>query len=277
MECLSFCFLALSYSACLDEIPLNNSENGLNRIMIRGKLSYGAPSKVSVTITDLSDFIIVDAPVPITEAQVSLQSDNGQMLDIPMTVPGVFELEIPQQHPNLPIEIGKSYQIHANLAGRGHYESTLEPLLAVPAIGAIHKSVVERPVLDDLENIESRLFMEITLDTSLEQPAGGNRSFLKWEFEGTYRFPESAIAAEPLKPVNVCYNFDPLNLNKVVVFNGNQAAKPVLSNHFLLEELLDSRFYRGFYLKVVQQSLSEGAFKYWKELNNVIDRDGSFF
>ena len=80
-----------------------------------------------------------------------------------------------------------------------------------------------------------------------------------------------------LVPSRLCYNFDPLNLDKVVVFDGNQAAQPILNNHFLLEEPLDFRFYRGFYLKIVQQSLSEGAFKYWKELNSVIDRDGSFF
>ncbi len=274
---LLVCILALGYFACLDEIPLANSENTLDRIMIRGKLSYGTPSMVSLAISDLSDFSPSDSPVPIVDAIVLLKSANGEAVAIPMTTIGSYELAIPSNHPTMPIEIGQSYQVTVQLPNNRNYESTLEPLIGVPAIKAVHKNVIERPVLDDLENIESRLFLEITLDTPLELPNNPNRSFLKWEFEGTYRFPESAIATEPLKPVNVCYNFDPLNLDKVVVFDGNQAAQPILNNHFLLEEPLDFRFYRGFYLKIVQQSLSEGAFKYWKELNTIIDRDGSFF
>ena len=274
---LPISLLALGYFACLDEIPLTNSENSLDRIMIRGKLSYGTPSKVSVVLSDLSDFSPGDSPVPIVDAIVLLKSESGEAVEIPMTTIGAYELDIPSNHPTMTIEIGQSYQVTVQLPNNRNYESTLEPLIGVPTIKAVHKNVVERPVLDDLENIESRLFLEITLDTPLELPNNPSRSFLKWEFEGTYRFPESAIATEPLKPVKVCYNFDPLNLDKVVVFNGNQAAQPILNNHFLLEEPLDFRFYRGFYLKIVQQSLSEGAFKYWKELNTIIDRDGSFF
>ena len=239
---LLVCILALGYFACLDEIPLANSENTLDRIMIRGKLSYGTPSMVSLAISDLSDFSPSDSPVPIVDAIVLLKSAKGEAVAIPMTTIGSYELAIPSNHPTMPIEIGQSYQVTVQLPNNRNYESTLEPLIGVPAIKAVHKNVIERPVLDDLENIESRLFLEITLDTPLELPNNPNRSFLKWEFEGTYRFPESTIATEPLKPVNVCYNFDPLNLDKVVVFDGNQAAQPILNNHFLLEEPLDFRF-----------------------------------
>ena len=274
---LTVFLLALFCFACLDEIPFGNSENTLQSIMIRGKLRYGSPSNIQVNISDLSDFVKYDFPNPIIDAQVILKSASGGSLEIPMINAGTYELEILQNHPTIQIEIGQSYQIIVAIPGRGNYESTLEPLLEVPAIEQINKNVLEREVLDDLENIETRLFLEVTVDTPLELPDNPNRSFLKWEFEGAYKFPEATIKTQPLRPLNLCYYFDPLNLDKVVVFNGDRAAQPVLSKHFLMEEPIDFRFFRGFYLNVIQQSLSEGAFKYWQELSNVIDRDGSFF
>jgi len=51
----------------------------------------------------------------------------------------------------------------------------------------------------------------------------------------------------------------------------------VLEKQFIIEEELNHRFARGYYLTVRQQSISEEAFEYWESIRKVVDISGNFF
>ena len=119
--------------------------------------------------------------------------------------------------------------------------------------------------------------MRILVDTEFGFAENEQKPFLKWEFESAYRFPEATIETEPLRPFNLCYYFDDLNLNDVAIFDGNSSSSEKLERHVVLEELIDHRFYRGLYVNVIQQSISQAAFDYWRQVKELINRDGGFF
>ena len=268
---------ALIYPACLDEISLTDSDNPLENIMIRGRLIHGSPSIARINISTLSDFKEFDSPEPIGGAEVFLKDENGNSKLVPMTANGQYETEISAEDPEINILFEKNYQISVDIPGLGKYESSFEPLLPVPPIEAVHKNVVIRTTLDELENIDSSLFIEFLVDTKVVSPEIPEASFLRWKFSGTYKFLESSNVQQPLRPIYLCYFTDHLNLDKISLFNGRETDLSQLTNHLILEEPIDHRFNSGFYLNVVQQSLSEGAFRYWDQINSVIDRNGSFF
>lgn len=268
---------AMLFSTCLDEIKLEVPERGLGSIAIRGKLIHGNPSQVEVSVAKVSDFVQFDSPSPIENALVQLIDQDGNILSLGLEGPGIYRASVLKDNPALSIERGKSYQVRVTLVNGVVLESSLEPLLSVPAIEAIQKEAITREFVNDLGAIESSLYMQFLVDTPLESPDGTEPRFLKWEFECTYRFIEADISDvirfdRPLS----CYFTDPLSLNKIQVFDGPGADGLMLKNHLVLEEPLDHRFYRGYYLTVYQQSLSEGAYNYWSKVGELINRNGNF-
>ena len=265
------------FSTCLDEIKLAVPERGLGSIAIRGKLIYGTPSQVEVSVAEVSNFVEFQAPSPIENALVQLIDEDGNMLSLGVKGAGLYQASIPKDNLALSIERGKSYQVRVTLVNGVVLESNLEPLLSVPAIESIQKEAITRSYVNDLGAIESSLYMKFLVDTQLESPDGTEPRFLKWEFECTYRFIEADISdVIRFDRPHSCYFTDPLSLNKIQVFDGPNAAGLNLNNHLILEEPLDHRFYRGFYLTVYQQSLSESAYNYWSKVGELINRNGSF-
>ena len=265
------------FSSCLDEISLDGQENPLTSIMIRGKLTLGSPSIVEVEITKLSDFIKFEKPEPIEDATVFLSSESGGRSELTTAGNGTYWLYVFESNPDLRIKTGDSYKIELDIPGFGKYESELEPMIEVPQIEKLEIDVIEKQLLNELENIETKTFVSVLVDTDLVISQNTEKAFLRWELEGTYRFPEATIVTQPLRPFNLCYYFDDLNLNDVAIFDGNSNSDGRLERHVVLEEPIDHRYYRGFYVNVVQQSISEGAFNYWSQVKELINRDGGFF
>jgi hypothetical protein len=171
---------------------------------------------------------------------------------------------------------GAAYQLVVELADGSRYESDIEPLWEVPEPVNLAYTIAERVIKNEAGNLETGAFVQFSVNTDLLQTADKQRSFLKWDFLGVYRFTETNLTV-PYPNTRTCYFSEDLHLEKVKAYDGNGNNQDKLLNYVLMEEPLDHRFYDGFYLTVRQQSLSEGAFQYWSRLGELVDRTGNFF
>lgn len=267
----------LLFSACIKEITLEVPEENSPNIAIRGRLLGGDLPVVTVKITSITDFRPSSIPIPVTGASVVLIDEFNRGVDIPMRGPGIYELVIPPGAFELEVKPGAAYQLSVSTPGGRNYLSTFEPLHTVPEPTEIRYTSTRRDVLNEANNIVDREFIQFLLTTPLVTPTNGTRSYLKWDFIGTYRFPESTLAGAFPPQTKTCYITEFLNLEKVIVFDGTKASQDILHDFFLLDEPFNYRFSNGFYLTVRQQSLSENAFRYWDEVSNVVNITGNFF
>jgi len=75
-----------------------------------------------------------------------------------------------------------------------------------------------------------------------------------------------------------CYISEPGDVTNVKLVNGPLLQQDRIENFTVLVDPADQYYYaEGFYLNVYQESLNEGAFTYWQQVSELIDRTGSLF
>jgi hypothetical protein len=267
--------LVLSLWSCLSEISLEVPETNSESIAIRGKLIYGDTSRVSVKITNVSDFTASDVPRAIEGATVELVDESGQRIELFMGEVGIYERIIPGSG-TYTVEPGRNYQLSVRTPEGKTYLSLPETLKAVPEPDGIRPDTIRREILNDVGNLVNQPYLRFLITTPLTTTENGERAYLKWNFTGTYRFTESNLTS-PFPNTRTCYFTDVLDLEHVVVFNGRESEQEILNDFLLLEEELDYRFSEGFYLTAVQESLSEGAYRYWQSAGEIVSLTGNFF
>ena len=275
---IAFCVICngLLFS-CFDEISFKSSEDQFENLVIQGKLIKGNPSIVSVRINELSDFIGFETPVPVDVSSVSLLDENQNTVELALSEPGLFQLEIPEDPSGFVIQSGHAYQIQVVTATGEIYESALDPLLPVPQVSSMNVELIDREEINETGGIQVKSYLKFYINTPLAVASNPQNSFLKWEMEGCFRFIETLPLFPPTASAKTCYITEALNLDKINVFNGEASSLANLTEHPLIEIKVSHRFARGYYLTVHQQSLSEQAFEYWNKVSQIVERTGSIF
>lgn len=267
----------LLVAGCLSEIDLEVPEAADTSIAIRGRLNVGEMPRVSIRITDLAGFNASSIPQPVSGASVVLIDEFDRGVDVPMVRPGIYELDLSTGTSGVEVRPGRAYRLSVSTAAGENFVSDFETLYPAPEPAELRYISTRRDVLNEVNNIVNREFVRFLLTTPVVAAGSNDRSYLKWEFTGTYKFPESVVAS-PFPPgARTCYITERLQLEDVVTFDGSRIDGNVLRDFFILEEPFDYRFSNGFYLTVRQQSLSERAFRYWQEVGKVVDLSGNFF
>ena len=272
---------AFIFSACLDEITLENSIDLEDNIAIQGSLIKGSPSIVNVFVSRLSNLTGVNLPVAILDADVSILDENGTELLLDNINSGFYELEIPENDPNFIVDINRKFQLKVKADGN-EYLSNMEILLPIPEITSLGFNVTAREVINEVTGIgETRDFIEFNVNTPLVISGVSTKSQMIWELEGTYQLTDSPLeSCNPIFPVvdpKTCYVTEKINLDKKVLFDGTTASTNDLTGFPVFESRINFRFSEGYYMTFLQQSLTSGAHKYWKTTNDMLQRTGSIF
>jgi len=273
--------LAFTFSACLDEIELSDSVDLEENIAIQGSLIMGAPSKVDVFVSRLSNLTGVNLPKAILDAEVFILDENGTEYMLDNINSGFYELEIPASDPFV-VDVNKSYQLKVRLIDGKIYESTFEVLLPVPKISSLGLNIVEREVTNTVTGqvtLQDRL--EFVVNTPVITSGAATKSQMIWELQGTYQVTDTPEAS--CRPTSnfpdpkVCYVTEKINLDKVVTFDGTKVSSDELLDFPVYEGGINFRFTQGYYMTFLQRSLTLGAHKYWTTTNDMLQRSGSLF
>ncbi|MEZ4989550.1 MAG: DUF4249 family protein [Saprospiraceae bacterium] len=265
---LFFLIVAFSYG-CLTEIDLKVPDSNTPNLAIRGAVTLVDTPYVEVRITDVSNFNRDAIPQGVAGAQVKLFDDEGHQLDIPMQDEGFYRLNIPEGAYDLEVHSGKAYQLSVHSPDGKYYLSEMDTLYPVPTPSSLHKEQLRKKVLDAGSLVEKEFF-KFSISTPILNPGARGRAHLLWDCKGTYKFTEPPKFVAFLVPDSkTCYYFQELENGRVLMFNGSESQKDELLEFKLFEEEIDYRFREGFYLTVVQQSISAGAFEYWNKVREL--------
>ncbi|NRB51459.1 MAG: DUF4249 family protein [Saprospiraceae bacterium] len=269
--------LLVTLWGCLSQIDLPAPPSDAENIAITATLRKDEPSVLDVRVVQVDNFGGFSAPIPLDNATVFLKDDLGNEAFVPLRFSGQYQRIIQDTDSDITIEAGRSYRLEVSLSDNRVYTSQLEQLNEVPKASAITYDVETREAINETGSIVDQNFVRFYIDTPLKTSSQDQKAILKWDIEGVHKIVESVPANVQVPNQRTCYVFENLQLERPVVFNGNESGKDILERQFIIEERADSRFAQGFYLVVRQQSITEGAFDYWENIRKVVDRSGNFF
>jgi hypothetical protein len=268
-----FVLLVGIFSGCLDEIDLPIEPNLDSAIVIEGHLQLGNPSTVNITINRLFDFT-ANSFQPVNVREVLLLDEQNHSMPLLERSAGNYVATIEDNNP-LKVEIGKSYQLQITTFDNRKIVSTPEPLLATPKPGAVNVAIFAKDRLNDDGQIVQIDHLGFTINTPITISTDGKAARYLWTLEQTYRLSDSPNRV--LEDGKQCYITQPINVTNVHVLDGNEYSGSSEVSAPIYEAPINYFFSEGYYLTVFQHSLSEGAFNYWDQVRQVIDRDGNMF
>ncbi len=272
--------IALLISSCLDQIDFDRPATIENGIAIQGKLVKGSPNYIRITIRKVFDFAenarLINAKV------VDLIDEDGNRLSIDSSRDGVFEMEITDEQ--MVIDYGKNYSLRIELFDNRVYESEIESIMPVPTPVELKVQKVIKESVNSLGDLVDREFLAFTMDTPLEIAEGSGNVKMLWELESTYRYSDSAesyssFACRPIRIEDTnkaCYISASPTTNFIPI-DGPNLSSNFVTDFTLYETSINSIFAEGYYLTVLQQSMTPTAFEYWSQVNKVLSRTGDLF
>ncbi|MDX2072186.1 MAG: DUF4249 family protein [Haliscomenobacter sp.] len=262
--------LSLLLSSCLDEIELKNQRFGTKAVIIQGRLILGAPSLIEVNVQRIGEFDGAETSVHIGSAKVTLEQTDGSNIDLQeITSAKLYRASIPNNHPTFKVRAGQSYRIKVSLLDGRQYESEFEPLLPVPELEKTSYTLQELTLPDKKGFLNKATYLSFWVNSKLKTGGNPDKSKLRWELNAVYRFTDDTR--------KLCYNFEPQRVDKVLLYDGPGLQLERLDTFYLADVRLDHRFAEGFYLTVLQESLSTTAFNYWNQVKTLAERSGSMF
>jgi hypothetical protein len=271
----------IGLAGCLDEIEFDSSSSIDDGIAIQGKLVLGSPSFVSITIRKVFNF--KDTPRLISARSVVLEDEDGNEVEIDSKADGVYYREL-DNLPNFKVEYGRSYKLKVSTFDNRNFESTLDEIYPVSTPESLE---VKRTQVETQDvNGNNKLFDQLTytVSTPLKPEGATQNARILWEMVSTYKFSDTptSYGQRSCRPVQIdeenktCY-LTSSPVKNYVVINGPTLSSDRVDNFEILNTPLSSLYSEGFYLTVLQQSLSPESLDYWSQVNQVVDRTGGIF
>lgn len=260
-------------SGCLDEIDLPVESSLSDAIVVEGQLVYGNPSIARITITRLFDFT-ANSLQPVNVREVLLLDEQDQSVTLPEKEPGNYAVTI-DTNQSFKVEPGQSYRLQVTTFDNRKIISRPEPLLATPEPGNVGVTLLKKDRLNDDGQIVQDDHLSFTINTPITQSTDGKAARYLWDLEQTFRLTDSPDRV--IENGKTCYITQTIDVTGVRVLDGNQYPGSSEVAALLYETPVNYFFSEGYYLTVIQHSLSEGAFTYWDQIRQIIDRDGNMF
>ncbi|MEM6378549.1 MAG: DUF4249 family protein, partial [Bacteroidota bacterium] len=264
-----------SLKSCLDPIEFDQPRGLEDALVIQGLLLKGSPSRVEIRITRLFNFN-TSSFGRVTPIEAHIIDQDGNKLELEKRGEGILRLTIPDDHPDFPIKYNRSYRIEFQMPSGGVIVSDLEPLIPVTRIDSIHNEMIIKFVQDPMDRDKSILdtFIRFSVDTQLKLEDQQDYARFRWLADRTFRFTE-APQFEP--PTDTCYITQATDLFQPRLFDGNVLKDDYLNRQVVYDQYLDFKFAEGYIFSVYQESLSEGAFAYWDQVDQLLNRTGDMF
>ena len=166
----------------------------------------------------------------------------------------------------------RSYRLKAVVEEKA-YESTFESLFPVPQIEDLSFEVFNKNVINTIGEFSPRRFARFQVTTPLATGTNQERARLKWNILRV-SIPTNEFGAPILEG---CLVFESPDFSDLEVLDGNKVADEIIRDLPVFETLIQFSFGKTYYLSICQESLSQSAYNYWKELKVNVERDGTQF
>ena len=273
---LLLAFVVLLLTSCLDKIDFSRPEGDIKELVIQGLFTKGKTNVVEVQISDIFDKSGFVNPKPVNVSEVLVFNDKGQKKELHDIAPGKYEVRIANNDKDFTVDFQTNYKIYVKTLNGGEYESDFEGLTRVPEIDQLDVDFFKKETYNkELDRIDKRDYVRFFVSTLLDNPGGTGKANLKWNFEETYKYTDSPTQ-RGLNP-KTCYISETANVLSLALINGDEYNADELDRYFVFETAVSSKFAEGYYMSVIQQSLSDSGYEYWRQLKEVASRTGNMF
>lgn len=254
---------------CLDQIKLDiPSDLQGQRLLIQGILTKSETAQVNVEVLRIINVDRLNAPETVNNAEVTLHSSSGQSARLKRIGDGAYQALLTAAHPEFLVVTGNTYQIEVKLANEQRYLSDFEPLMAVPVIDTLDFGYSFVESLNDIGNVVRDTFLDYQIKTPL-RTSKGEKARLRWDIFGAYRLTDDIG--------QTCYLFEQIQVDEVKIFDDEALNFERLDSFVITSTPWNYRYAEGYFARIVQESLSPGAFDYWDQTRKIITRSGNMF
>ncbi|HWA35561.1 MAG TPA: DUF4249 domain-containing protein [Cyclobacteriaceae bacterium] len=261
------CLLVLFGNGCVERFNIR-SENFIENLVVAGHITADL-QKQQVRLSTTS-YINQQKVIPETGAQVTIKAGDGSQYEMTESAPGIYTSAPFAGKP------GTTYQLLITRANGRRYSSNDVEMRNTPAIGNVYGKY-----LADLPPAQRG----IQLYVDAEDPTNETK-FYRWEYDETYVI-QTPFASNfewlggnefdfRTQPVGVCY---PTDSSSVVLIRSTVGLSESKVTGFPLR-FIDRESYAlriKYSIQVMQYSLSEQGYTYWKTLKDINESQGTLY
>ncbi len=165
---------------------------------------------------------------------------------------------------------GISYHVEIKLRDDRIIHSSPAEIQPSYSIDSLDYFISREEILNDAGNIETRERILFSLDTHFSE---NDSPYFRWRASGVYEFKEKNGSFNP----RTCYVKDNLDFNNIVLINSDDLSSPYIIGMPLIETTFNHRFNILYSLNTIQYRISEDEYIYWKNIEQLINIDGTLF
>jgi hypothetical protein len=255
-------------NGCIDEISLD-TEFTDNQLVVQGSIHNGpGPYAIQLGLTRPD----ANVPLPLNDAVIELIDSNDNRVSFFEIEPGRY-LTADESFRG---EKGETYYIEIVLPDGRSYSSEPETMPQQSASSTVHPEPGFRPEQTASGGTRDVAVVFISADTDL--PEHGDPVFLKWSVEGVYSYRETQYPGPFARQANTCYITEIINPQNILLFSGSQSGSGQIKNQLLTEvRVIQHKFFIRYYFNVITASITEKRFKYWQNVDEMINQSGTIF
>ena len=257
----------MTLCACAEVIDLG-TEFSTPQLLINGRFTQG----IHGNTIELAMTSAVNAQQePLRGARIVLVAESGATEPYVEVKDGFYELLNEQilgepgqaYHIEMTLPDGRLFRtdpaVMPNKVATDHLEwKARTQVIPVDRGGAITRNVVEFFVRTDIHNPE-------------EEP------LIRWNLMETYLFAEFTRHRGADDPPLRCFVTKTLDVQNVLLYDGSELMANEIPRRTIVARKHDSTFYDAYYFHVVKSSLTPDAFRFWKQIEQTANAQGSIF
>jgi hypothetical protein len=258
--------IIIGWIACVEQIDFNAPEQ-VGVLVVDGQLStIEGSNTIRLTRTDVLGKRVFP---PEDGAIITVFDGEGRSESYLPMGEGRYQL----MGETVEVAVGGSYHVKIQTSDGQKYQSIPETILPVPPVDSLHFELSIEEVLVDETRFLERGFFNLFVHTTM--PLEEDRPLLKWDVENVFLLSE--IVCSPLHAPKSCYVTRPINQNNVFVLDGATLESASSFSEQLVKQDIDFTFGLAASFYVSQKSLSEAAFRYWDNVDQIVNNVGSIF
>ena len=263
-----FLLSCLALTTCIDRINLDETLSGEPLLVVDG-LMTNAEEPYRVILSYTSSSLKTYQGDTLSGAEVYITDEAGNRADLSEVENGEYETN-PNQFRGV---VGKTYQLHIIAPDGKTYESVPETMPAVPPIDSLYFVLENHPTETSTGTIIDFWGLQFYLNTGSGEDKA---AYYRWQLRDTYEF--MAPLVRPTQLVTpVCYLSSAparyLNIASTQALREDRIER--LALNFVSKSGI--KLQRRYSLLVTQYALTEGAYTFWENVQELQTDASSVF
>lgn len=258
----------LLIQACSEVVNLKTRADS-SQLLVFGRITDGLEGN----IIELSRTSALNGEQePITGAVVRGFAGDGNTEYYREVESGKYELA----NESLIGQPGMIYYLEIDVPGESTYRSISETMPENNTVDILdfEAGAIRTPIQNNAEI--SRNMVSLFMRTEFLNV--DHDFYVRWNLLETYLFRERPkMVNSPDAPPQWCYITNDLEGQSVFLHDGSALKNSVISRRLMTRRTADNAFVSSYYLQVVRSSLTKDAYRYWTEINQVANAQGSIF